>query len=75
MTPFDVRILQTFKQPHFAFKRIKMIVIHLALSGARLTAFKNTKFVFRVRKKGRLYTITKRYGCISFHGGAVDTIP
>lgn len=55
MTPFDVRILQTFKQPHFALKRIKTIVIHLALSGARLTTFTNTKFVFRVRNKGRLY--------------------
>jgi prolipoprotein diacylglyceryltransferase len=52
-----------------------MIVIHLALSGARLSTFRNTKFAFRVRNKGVLNIVIKWYGCISFHGGVGDTIP
>ncbi len=75
MTPFDIKIFRTFKQFHSTLELIMMIAIHLALSGARLVAFKNTKFVFRVRNKIVLNIIIERYGCISFHGAVVDTIP
>jgi prolipoprotein diacylglyceryltransferase len=70
-----MKIFRTFKQLHSALERIRMIVIHLALSGARLSTFRNTKFAFRVRNKGVLNIVIKWYGCISFHGGLVDTIP
>jgi hypothetical protein len=39
-TPFDVRVLQTFIQPHSAPKIIRMTSIQPTLSGARITISK-----------------------------------
>ncbi len=71
----DIKVPQTFKQPHYVLEIVRMITTHPILIGAKVVAFKSIESIPRVRSRITLGTITKHYGNISFHDGMANIIP
>ncbi len=62
-------------RPHSISERIRMIATHPALSNVRITTFKGTRFVPRVRNKWISNITTKHYNSVSFHDGVANIVP